>query len=308
MFCRYHLLLVRGQQLTAEDHDRFVASFGPLQAQRAGDRAGYVTNKTEDPRSLFGPKMHRLLWHNDGAYGPRPGIATSLWAADVSPNAAPTLFANVTEAVDQLPAALRDKAEAYRIQNVRDTEFDRTYERVPLEEILESDDPERYVTYEHPVLFQPPHLAHTAIIASEQMTTHVVGVAHDEGEGFLQDLYSHIYADSNVYTHHWQPNDVIIWDNIALHHSRPEEVGNRTPSPPPPMHRRLVHRRRKPHRLDLHPRQGARRPTEVAGVRQGAQQCVDARRTSTFIKRTRRHLEQDVGSSNLVVPRRCARR
>ena len=226
LFCRYHLLLVRGQQLTAEDHDRFVASFGPLQAQRAGDRAGYVTNKTEDPRSLFGPKMHRLLWHNDGAYGPRPGIATSLWAADVSPNAAPTLFANVTEAVDQLPAALRDKAEAYRIQNVRDTEFDRTYERVPLEEILESDDPERYVTYEHPVLFQPPHLAHTAIIASEQMTTHVVGVAHDEGEGFLQDLYSHIYADSNVYTHHWQPNDVIIWDNIALHHSRPEEVGN----------------------------------------------------------------------------------
>ena len=223
LFRRYHLLLVGGHEMTAEDHDRFVASFGPLQAQRAGDGAGYVTN-IDDPRSLFGPD--RLLWHNDGAYGPRPGIATSLWAADASPNASPTLFANVTEAVDQLPAALRDKVETYRIQNVRDTEFDRTYERVPLAEILDSDDPDRYVTYEHPVLFQPPHLAHKAIIASEQMTTHVVGLPPEEGEAFLHELYGHIYADSNVYTHHWQRNDVIIWDNIALHHSRPEEVGN----------------------------------------------------------------------------------
>jgi len=222
LLCTYHLLLVRGRELSPEDHDRFVGFFGPLQAHRAGDGAGYVTNQ-DIPQRLF-PRLQPLLWHNDGAYGPQPGIATSLWAIDVSPHAAPTLFANVVEIVDRLPAELRQKAETLRIVNVRDTAFDRTYERVPVEELLHTDDPDRYVTYEHPVLYQPPHLEGRAVIASEHMTSHVVDLPADEGDAFLELLYNELYADDNVYTHHWQDNDVIIWDNIALHHARPQEV------------------------------------------------------------------------------------
>src|SRR5580698_4486905 len=67
-FTKHHLLLVRGQELAPGDHDRFVGYFGPIQEHRAGDRAGYVTNRTDDPRSLF-PEMRPLIWHNDGAYG-----------------------------------------------------------------------------------------------------------------------------------------------------------------------------------------------------------------------------------------------
>jgi taurine dioxygenase len=223
LFCTYHLLLVRGPELSPEDHDRFVGFFGPLQAHRAGDGAGYVTNK-DHPQRLF-PRLQPLLWHNDGAYGPRPGIGTSLWAIEVSPDAAPTMFANVVEVVDRFPTDLCQKAEALRIQNVRDTEFDRTYERVPLEEIVNSDDPDRYVTYEHPVLFQPPHLEHKAVIASQHMTSSVVGLPLSVGDAFLGELYGQMYAEDNVYAHHWQNNDVIMWDNIALHHSRPQEIG-----------------------------------------------------------------------------------
>lgn len=224
LFQRYHLLLVRGQALTAADHDRFVGAFGPLQSNRIGDAAGYVTNK-DDPRSLFGDELWRLLWHNDGAYGPRPGIATSLWAEEISPSATPTQFANVVEIVDRLPAELLAQVVRLRVINAVDTASLRTYERVPYEEILATDEPQRYVTYTHPVLFEPPHLDRKAIIASEQMTVHVDGVDDAEGDAFLQDLYGHVYADDNVYTHRWQRNDVIIWDNIALHHSRPEAPG-----------------------------------------------------------------------------------
>jgi len=81
------------------------------------------------------------------------------------------------------------------------------------------------VTYEHPVLFDPPHLDRPAVIASEQMTVHVVGVDEVEGDAFLEALYGHLYADDNVYTHHWEPNDIVVWDNIALHHSRPAAPG-----------------------------------------------------------------------------------
>jgi alpha-ketoglutarate-dependent taurine dioxygenase len=223
-FMEHHLLLVRGQELTQDDHDRFVGYFGPLQEHRGGDRAGYVTNRGDDPRSLF-PEMRPLIWHNDGAYGPHPAIATSLWAVEVDPSAAPTLFANVAEIVERLPAALRERAENLRVLNVRDTEFNRTYERVPLEELLSSNDPDRYATYVHPVFFKPPHLDGRTVIASEQMTAAVVDLTPEESDALLSELYAHMYARDNIYEHRWEPGDVIIWDNIALHHARPGEIG-----------------------------------------------------------------------------------
>ena len=224
LFQQHHLLLVRGQEVTAEVHDRFVENLGPLQVNRSGDAAGYVTNQ-DHPRSLFGDEMWRLLWHNDGAYGPKPGIATSLWAEVISPVATPTQFANAVEIVDRLPADLLEQAQQLRVVNAVDTASLRTYERVPYEEILTSDEPGRFVTYEHPVLFEPPHLDRPAIIASEQMTVHVVGLDPPADDQFLEALYRHVYADDNVYTHHWQQNDIIVWDNIALHHSRPAAPG-----------------------------------------------------------------------------------
>jgi taurine dioxygenase len=223
LFREHHLLLVRGQRLTARDHDRFVGCFGPLQENRSGDQAGYVTN-TDHPRSLFGKETFRLLWHNDGAYGERPGIATSLWAEEISDTAAPTLFANAAEIVDRLPAHLRERLHRHRIVNVRDAEFDRTYERVPREEILATDDPDRYTICEHPMLFDPPHLDRPTLIASEQMTSYVVGLSAEDSDAFLEELYRHLYADENVYEHHWRKGDVIVWDNIALHHGRPRQI------------------------------------------------------------------------------------
>jgi taurine dioxygenase len=223
LFQRYHLLLVRGQPLSATDHDRFVACFGPLQSNRVGDDAGYVTNR-EHPKSLFGPDLQQLLWHLDGAYGPRPGIATSLWAEVVSPEAPPTLFANAVRGLRRMPPDLRSTAEQYRIQNVKDTAYDRTADRVTLAELVATDEPDRYVVYEHPLLFQPPHLDEKAVIASEHDTSHVVGVPYEQGEAFLKELFGLLYAADNVYAHRWQPHDVIIWDNIALQHARPAAV------------------------------------------------------------------------------------
>jgi taurine dioxygenase len=223
LFQEYHLLLVRGQEVTPANHDRFVQAFGPLQDNRAGDEAKYVTN-LEHPRSIFGDETFRLLWHTDGAYGAHPGIATSLWAEQISETATPTTFANAIEIVDKLPPELREKVKRYRVVNARDAQFNRTYERVPREELLTTDDSDRYTTYEHDVLFQPPHLKDKAIIASEQMTSYVVGLSETESDAFLDELYAHVYAPENVYTHYWKSGDLIIWDNIALHHGRPGPV------------------------------------------------------------------------------------
>ena len=74
------------------------------------------------------------------------------------------------------------------------------------------------------MLYDPPHLDKKAVIANEFMTSYVLDVPLEESDAFLEELYGHLYVGGNVHVHQWQPDDVIIWDNIALHHGRPRGV------------------------------------------------------------------------------------
>ena len=39
----------------------------------------------------------------------------------------------------------------------------------------------------------------------------------------LGELFDHLYAPANVYRHRWRNGDLVIWDNIALQHARPDQ-------------------------------------------------------------------------------------
>jgi taurine dioxygenase len=234
LFQEHHLLLVRGQKPSAEDHNRFVEVFGPLSAMLSNGDTGYVSNKIAagtakqggGPIAVTG--VEPLLWHADGTYGPHPGIGTSLLALDVAPGATPTLFANAVRALEKLPAGLRARIEPLRAVHMLDTVH--RYSGQPWRErTLPSDaKPGRIRSHEHPVIFQPPHLDKQTIIANHMMTSHISNLDRDEGDALLDDIYARIYADENVYAHHWQTGDVLIWDNIALHHCRPSGMGETT--------------------------------------------------------------------------------
>jgi alpha-ketoglutarate-dependent taurine dioxygenase len=224
LFTKHHLLLIRGQEPSNEDHDRFMANFGLVSLPPGNDGdAGYVSNKGA---GLFGTGADQeLLWHADGTYGPQPGIATSLLAKEVSTGSAPTMFASAIRAVDRLPAELRRRLEALSAVHVRDLQA------------AQSDQPHRahgaaptaaVRSYEHPVLYRPPHLDARVLYVNPLLTSHIVGLAGPESQALLEELFGHIYAAANTYTHHWQPGDVVIWDNIALQHRRPKATGSST--------------------------------------------------------------------------------
>lgn len=225
LFCQHHLLLVRGQELTAEDQTRFVEYFGPVHQRADGKRETLLSNRPE-PGAATG--QSRLLWHQDGTYGIRPGIATSLWAQDVSSDAVPTLFANAVRALEQLPADLRSRLERLHTLHGKDVYSERTDIRFRAEQIPDDAPADRFATYEQPIVYDMPHSGRKTLLASEFMTSHVVELPREDGEALLQELFSRLYAEDNVYTHRWQANDVIIWDNMALHHCRPADMGTAT--------------------------------------------------------------------------------
>lgn len=225
LFARHHLLLVRGQTFTDADHDRFVKYFGPLGLNRDGAKAAYVTNRG---KAVFGPGQTRLLWHADGTYGEKPGIATSLWAKDVGPGAASTQFTNAARALETLPRPLRSRVEGLTAVHLRNTRVERTAERSPIEEFTPDAAAKGIRCYEHPIVYHAPHIDMQVLLVNELLTTHIPGLPQNEGEALLQELFAHLYAAENVYTHGWRTGDLIIWDNIALQHCRPREVGAAT--------------------------------------------------------------------------------
>ncbi len=222
LFCEHHLLLVRGQQVTAEDQRRFVSFFGPVR-ERGDDNAGaFVTNRGGQPAGAgTGKQPGRLLWHSDGVYGPRPGIATSLLAQDVRSESVPTMFASGARAYERLPVAMRDRVDGLHALFLRDLLVERTDVRLR-EEDIPADEPERFTKYVHPVVWQLPHADQKVLLINELATSHIVELPSDESEALLHELFSRMYADDNVYTHKWQNDDLIIWDNQALQHSRPD--------------------------------------------------------------------------------------
>lgn len=86
-------------------------------------------------------------------------------------------------------------------------------------------EPGRYATYVHPIVYQRPHLDEKTILINDLQTDHVIGLSPDESEALLQEVFSYLYAPEAVYSHEWEPNDIIIWDNIALQHCRPDNMG-----------------------------------------------------------------------------------
>jgi taurine dioxygenase len=236
LFRKHHLVLVRGQNPSLADHDRFTANFGPLAEMLSNGDTGYISNKIAGGAAKpGGPPVavtgtDELLWHADGTYGPCPGIATCLMAIDVDADATPTLFASGSRALDKLPADLRARIEPLKAVHMRDTVASNSAKpwrdhSMPKEAF---DEEGRLRSYEHPIVYRGPHSDTPLIFVNFLMTSHIADLPREEGDALLEDLYARLYADDNVYAHHWQPGDILIWDNIALQHCRPSNMGNAT--------------------------------------------------------------------------------
>jgi len=62
----------------------------------------------------------------------------------------------------------------------------------------------------------------------------IVGMPTEAARTLLRDLLDCATAPDLVYTHRWQPGDIVMWDNrCVLHRGRPWDVGR---------YRRVMHR------------------------------------------------------------------
>jgi taurine dioxygenase len=221
LFCLHHLVVVHGHDLTDDDQTRFVENFGPVHVVANGALETYVSNRED---RMLGTGTKAMLWHADGTYGSRPGIATCLWAQEVSEDSSPTALINVSAVLASLPPELRARIEPLHALHMKDNQKEpevRWRER----DIPAGADPARFSRQVHPRIYTAPHSNQETLLVNQMLTSHIVELPEEESEALIEELFSYLYRDENIYTHHWQNDDIIIWDNLAVQHRRTMDMG-----------------------------------------------------------------------------------
>jgi taurine dioxygenase len=218
LLATHQFLLVRGG-VSAEEHLRLMRAFGRVLPQ--GPRAVlhdqptglkdviYLSNTRGD-----GVNGNAELWfHHEFAYLPTPCAGLSLYAEEVDEGVAVTRFASGIRAYQQLPDDLKrrlDKLQVLFVANYvfttrnRDAEADPTWPRAV-----------------HPAGVPHPITGEPCIFVNQSQTDSIVGLDRSESDALIDTLYGYLFDPANVYEHHWQNGDLVIWDNLALQHARP---------------------------------------------------------------------------------------
>lgn len=217
LFEEHHLLLIRGLALSDEEHVDFCSHFGPLGmvGHDNSKRFSYVSNTRPD--GILGSIA--ASWHFDYAFTAAPLEAISLYGSEVGSGGAPTLFANAKRAAAMLPTDLAAQLKGMKARNAVDVAAPEREAgvRIRMKRLDES-----YPHHVREVLWPHWRTGEAILTINEQQSDAILGLAEPESMALIEELFDHLYQPDNTYAHNWQRDDLLIWDNHALHHARPE--------------------------------------------------------------------------------------
>jgi taurine dioxygenase len=206
LFALEGLLYIPDLDLSMSEQLGFCEIFGPV--LRGPHDAFLVSNVAED--GLFADA--ELLWHHDIPYVPAPFLANCLHALEVSGPVSGTRLASGFRAYERLPRRLRDRIEGLNAVCARGRPEDR---RTRLSDSLPGDN-----CAIQAVVQRQKGTGRPFLFPDGSLTACLIGMSEAESDELLEELFSYLYAPENVYEHPWKKGDLVLWDNLALHHSR----------------------------------------------------------------------------------------
>ncbi|SFG47128.1 Taurine dioxygenase, alpha-ketoglutarate-dependent [Novosphingobium sp. CF614] len=163
----------------------------------------------------------RLLFHSDQMWSAKDRVdLISLYGKDVGQPATPTIFVSAVDAWETLPEDLRKKVEHRSAIQHYDPEVYRKRAAGDTDVLVSTyDTGEDFTTT--PIAYTHPRTGKTILYVCQQTTQKIADMPEEEGEPLLEALLDHLYASGKEFAHKWQEGDFIVWDNLAMHHARP---------------------------------------------------------------------------------------
>ena len=224
----YGVLRIRNQDLDDEQLQAFSQRFGPLEeapfgrmpeAEKAKIKNRFVTtlsNIKVDGKPIGGLGNDEATWHSDMTYSETPPPASLLLGIEIPDQGGDTHFADQRAALAALPAALRQRVESLSVKhNAAHTSVGKL--RPGFEAF---DDPRDAPGAIHPMIKTHNETGKPALYLGRREWAYIPGMTVTESDDLLDALWAYVAIKENTWTQHWQPFDLIIWDNRCVMHRR----------------------------------------------------------------------------------------
>ena len=220
----HHVLAFPDQRLDDEDLVRVTQALGDV-----GDDPFFVpinkktpvvalTRRADEQAPVFAEN-----WHTDWSFKKYPPIGTCLYSLVIPPVGGNTGFANQQLALAQMPDELRNRLEgkvalhsaaaAYGPQGTygeKDQGNDRSMKILFSEQANKSEP--------HPIVVKHPESGNDTLFGTVGYIHTIVGLEEDQSQQLIMDLYHWQTREEFQYTHVWEPNTLVVWDNRSVLH------------------------------------------------------------------------------------------
>ncbi|MBW8754978.1 MAG: TauD/TfdA family dioxygenase [Sphingomonadales bacterium] len=247
-FAQYSVLVFRRDgEATPEEQHRLAALFGepqPLQVfQFLGAPQASITfepgSRIAAADTATAPKqsapIHRKDlqglgiagefdgWHSDSSFCHFLPKAAVLRAEVIAPVGGDTGFASLCAAYDALSPMMQGWLEDLRAVHIVPDGFK---EGIALCN-YGADAEERFDAFfppkEWPLVVRHPETGRKALWINPGYVAHIVGLKRAESHALIRFLAHHVASASFTYRHHWQPGDLVVWDEVFALHRAPDD-------------------------------------------------------------------------------------
>ena len=154
----------------------------------------------------------KMLHHSDFAYAHTPYKYLSLMAVDLVEGESFTTFANGALAYERLTSEQHKRLAALTTPACSTDISARSigYDLVP-----------GVPTAIHPAVKYHHRTARPILYVNEAQTGRFNELGRADSDALLEELFAILYAPDAIFTHHWRPGDLLIFDNWTVQHGRP---------------------------------------------------------------------------------------
>ena len=225
LLSKHYLLFIEADGLSLEQQVDIASIFGRVIPTSIDPRIETIVSNIRADGYLG---HQELEWHTDATFLVEPFRAGVLFALDLQAGESATRFISASRAVERLPSDLRARLRFLQVVNTTSGGTENVTSSVMGKRVATfgSDLPAAV----HPVIAKHPVTGVEYLTPNSYHSDCILGMNGEESQALLKEIYHHFYSTDEIYEHWWKNGDLIIWDNLAVYHSRADvsKVGPRT--------------------------------------------------------------------------------
>lgn len=209
-FLDYSVLVLRGVDLTPEQHVTYSKNFGVTIVHPTASNDKFVPELREvlivAPQEKTGYFVEGERWHSDLSCMDAPPKASHLLARVLPSIGGDTMFASGYAIYESLSKPLQSFLETLRAEHIG-ANYRKSY--------LTTDDGPKAV---HPVVVTHPETGRKSIFVNPIFTTRIMELRGDESDALLNVIFQKMNLAEFQCRVRWEPGSMTMWDNRCTFH------------------------------------------------------------------------------------------